>query len=149
VGSGRNADQLYIGHRSPPIVVLGDPTHLRQVLLILLDNASRYTPPGGTIKMTGAAHGRHVELVVEDTGKGIDSEHLPHIFERFYRAEEARGEEGKGNGLGLSIAKGLIEAQGGHIAITSKLGQGTRITITLNAASEVASAPPVKVQAPV
>jgi signal transduction histidine kinase len=140
---------LHAAHRPVPTVALGDPTRLRQVLLILLDNAMQYTPPGGTIEIMGAAHGRHVELVVEDTGKGIPPEHLPHIFERFYRVEEARGEEGKGNGLGLSIAKGLVEAQGGHIAITSKPGQGTRITISLHAASEVGSAPPVKVQAPV
>jgi signal transduction histidine kinase len=109
----------------------------------------RYTPQGGTIELTGVTHGRHVELAVVDTGNGIAPEHLPHIFERFYRVEEARGEEGQGNGLGLSIAKGLVEAQGGHIGITSKVGHGTRITITLHTASEVGSAPTVKANAPV
>jgi signal transduction histidine kinase len=150
---GRLADErgikLVAGNTAANLVALGDPTRLRQVLLILLDNAIRYTPQGGTIEMTGVGHGRHVALAVADTGNGIAPEHLPHIFERFYRVEEARGEEGQGNGLGLSIAKGLVEAQGGHIGITSKVGQGTRITITLHTASEVGSAPAVKANAPV
>jgi len=147
--AGERGITLVAGKVDFHLAAMGDPTRLRQVLLILLDNALQYTPPGGTIEITSLAHGRHVVLVVEDTGKGIAPEHMPHIFERFYRVEEARGEEGKGNGLGLSIAKGLVEAQGGHITITSKPGQGTRITITLSAASEVGSAPPVKMQAPV
>ncbi len=150
---GRLADErsikLVASSPAANLVALGDPTRLRQVLLILLDNALRYTSMGGTIEMTAVAHGRHIELTVADTGNGIAPEHLPHIFERFYRVEEARGEEGNGNGLGLSIAKGLVEAQGGHIGITSKVGQGTRITISLHAASEVGSVPKVKANAPV
>jgi signal transduction histidine kinase len=150
---GRLADErsikLVAGSPAANLVALGDPTRLRQVLLILLDNALRYTSRGGTIEMTAVAHGRHIELTVVDTGKGIAPEHLPHIFERFYRVEEARGEEGQGNGLGLSIARGLVEAQGGHIGITSKVGQGTRITISLHTASEVGSAPKVKANAQV
>jgi len=150
---GRLADErgikLVTGGPAADPVALGDPTRLRQVLLILLDNALRYTPRGGTVELTSVTHGRHVDLTVSDTGNGIAPEHLPHIFERFYRVEEARGEEGQGNGLGLSIAKGLVEAQGGHIGITSKVGQGTRVTITLHPASEVGSAPTVKAKAPV
>jgi signal transduction histidine kinase len=150
---GRLADErgikLVTGGPAANSVALGDMPRLRQVLLILLDNALRYTPRGGTIEVTSVTRGRHVELTVTDTGNGIAPEHLPHIFERFYRVEEARGEEGQGNGLGLSIAKGLVEAQGGHIGMTSKVGQGTRVTITLHTASEVGSAPTVKAKAPV
>jgi signal transduction histidine kinase len=110
-------------------VVLGDAMRLRQVLLILLDNALRHTPAGGTIRVEALSRGRQVDIVIADTGVGIAPEHLPHVFERFYRADSARGSSG--SGLGLSIARGLIEAQRGQIAIASAPGQGTRVTVSL------------------
>jgi signal transduction histidine kinase len=109
--------------------VLGDPTHLRQVLLIVLDNALRHTPNGGQVRIESQARGRQLAIVIDDTGEGIAPAHLPHIFERFYRADSARGTTG--SGLGLSIAKGLIEAQHGQITIASELDKGTRVTILL------------------
>ncbi|MBK9714020.1 MAG: HAMP domain-containing histidine kinase [Kouleothrix sp.] len=120
-------------------VILGDPTRVRQVLIILLDNALRHTPRGGAVEIATQPHGRQVDVTVSDTGLGIAPEHLPHVFERFYRGESVRGAEGSGSGLGLSIAKALVEAQGGQIAIDSRLGQGTRVTLKLPAA-EVAPA---------
>lgn len=113
--------------------VWGDPTRLRQVLLILLDNALRYTPAGGVIHLAAQPQGRHVYITVADTGSGIAPEHLPHVFERFYQADSARGSRG-GSGLGLSIAKALIEAQHGQIRLESRLGEGTRVTLILPAA---------------
>ncbi len=110
-------------------VALADPTHLRQVLLIVLDNALRHTPRGGEVWVESQAHGRQIAITVGDTGEGIAPAHLPHVFERFYRADSARGSTG--SGLGLSIAKGLIVAQHGQIAITSELGKGTRVMISL------------------
>jgi len=110
-------------------VALADPTHLRQVLLIVIDNALRHTPKGGEVKIEAQARGRQLVIVVSDTGEGIALAHLPHVFERFYRADSARSSSG--SGLGLSIAKSLIEAQHGQIAIASELGKGTRVTVTL------------------
>jgi signal transduction histidine kinase len=111
--------------------VMGDPIRLRQVLLIVLDNALRYTPPGGTIRLTGRHQGRHVQITVADTGPGIALVHLPHVFDRFYRTDEARQAASSGTGLGLAIAKALVEAHHGQIGIESRQGQGTRVTVTL------------------
>lgn len=128
---------LLVLERVPPgLAVTADPARLRQVLLILLDNALRHTTAGGTVRLAAQARGQHAAIVVEDTGVGIAPEALPHVFERFFRADEARtsGADG-GSGLGLAIAKGLVEAQGGTIALTSMLGQGTRAEVTLPLAS--------------
>lgn len=112
--------------------VWGDPTRLRQVLLILLDNALRYTPAGGNIRLAARPQGRYVVVTVTDTGSGIAPEHLPHVFERFYQADSARRSRG-GSGLGLSIAKALIEAQHGQIRLESRPGEGTRVSLLLPA----------------
>jgi signal transduction histidine kinase len=114
--------------------VWGDPARVRQVLLILLDNALRHVQAGGVIRLTTEPHGHSIRIDVADTGCGIAPEHLPHVFERFYRADSASRDDG-GSGLGLSIVKALIEAQGGHVAIESQLGQGTRVTVTLPSAA--------------
>lgn len=115
-------------------VAHADPERLRQVLLILLDNALRHTPAGGRVQLTAALEGRTVRLEVKDTGCGIAPEHLPHIFERFYRADPARGRESGNAGLGLAIARGLVEAMGGRIGATSAPGRGTAVWLTLPAA---------------
>lgn len=107
-----------------------DRFRLRQVLLILLDNALRFTPAGGTIRMRSENRGREVVLHVVDNGAGIPAEHLERIFERFYQVPGMNNET-QGNGLGLSIAKGLIEAQHGKITITSTPGTGTSVEIAL------------------
>ena len=111
--------------------VRADAARLRQVLLILLDNSLQHTPAGGQIKLAAAPLGRQVKLSVSDTGSGIAPEHLPRLFERFYRADDARGREAGGAGLGLAIAKSLIEAQHGHIRVESQPGHGTRVSLTL------------------
>lgn len=121
--------------------VQADPTRLRQVLLIVLDNALRHTPAGGSIRLTAGPQGHAVQISVADTGSGIAPEHLAHVFERFYQAHQARGGPDGGTGLGLAIAKGLIEAQHGRIAISSQVGQGTHVTLTLPAAPARAAAP--------
>lgn len=122
----------------PP--VRADADRIRQVLLNMVENALKYTPAPGRVELTaGPAKdgvGSGVALEVRDTGAGIPAEALPHVFDRFYRADPARARRGSqpgGSGLGLAIAKGLVEAQGGTISIASKEGAGTAITIVLPA----------------
>jgi len=112
-------------------LVQADTERLQQVVLIALDNALRYTPAGGRITLAATPTERTVQIRVADTGCGIAPEHLPHIFERFYRADPARGRENGNAGLGLSIAKGLVEAMGGRIAVESTVGVGTTVVISL------------------
>jgi two-component system phosphate regulon sensor histidine kinase PhoR len=104
-----------------------DPEALRQVLGNLFENARRHTPAGGTVTTRLAPDGGGVRLTVRDTGSGISGEHLPRIFERFYRADPARSRAGGGSGLGLAIVKHLVEAHGGRVWATSALGEGTTI----------------------
>lgn len=108
-----------------------DGDRLRQVILILVDNALRHTPTGGSISVEASDAGQRVRLSVRDTGSGIEPEHLPHIFDRFYRADPARGRSGGNAGLGLSIAKGLVEAMGGQIGVESVPSAGTLVWFTL------------------
>lgn len=109
--------------------LLGDRDALKQVLLILLDNALKFTPAGGTITIGTASVDRVAAIRIADTGSGIEPEALPHIFERFYRADTSR--TGEGAGLGLAIAKELVETQQGHIAVESAVGKGSTFTVTL------------------
>lgn len=111
-----------------------DPHRLAQVLANLLDNALRHTPAGGRVDV--AAHGGPdgVTIVVSDTGDGIASAHLPHVFERFYRADAARNRDHGGAGIGLAIARALVEAHRGRITVASAgPGTGTTFTISLPA----------------
>ncbi|HVA92803.1 MAG TPA: HAMP domain-containing sensor histidine kinase [Chloroflexota bacterium] len=110
-------------------VAVGDPDAITQVLLILLDNALKFTPPDGTVEVTTAALGGQVTIAVRDTGPGIAPDALPNIFERFYQGDAARA--GTGTGLGLAIAKGLVEGMHGTIEAESRLGVGTTFTVAL------------------
>jgi signal transduction histidine kinase len=105
-----------------------DPDALRQVLSNLFDNALRYTPEGGRITVKLASEDDGVQLTVADSGSGIAHEHLPRIFERFYRADPGRSREEGGTGLGLAIVKHLVEAHGGTVNAESQLGRGTVIS---------------------
>jgi signal transduction histidine kinase len=118
----------------------GDEMRLRQIVLIALDNALHATPAGGQVTLQAVAEERTVAITIEDTGCGIAPEHLPHLFERFYRVDSARG-SGGGAGLGLALAKALIEAQGGSIRLVSTVGVGTRVTLTLQCARGQATHP--------
>ena len=113
----------------PPLDV--DPDRMAQVFKNLIDNALRHTPPGGQITLAAEQDDRAVHLFVRDTGAGIAPEDLPYVFERFYRGDEARQQEDGASGLGLAIARSLVEAHGGSIAVESVLGQGTRFTIAI------------------
>ena len=113
----------------PDVAIVGDRDATKQVLLILLDNALKFTLAGGTITIGAASTDRVVALHIRDTGPGITPEALPHIFERFYRSDSSR--TGEGAGLGLAIAKELVEAQYGQITVKSEIGKGSTFTVTL------------------
>lgn len=111
-----------------------DRDRLRQILIIILDNAYRFTPASGKIIVKAEAFGKNNAIVVEDSGKGITSEHLAHIFERFYQVRDEETEDKRSNGLGLSIAKSLVEAQGGTVELHSIPNEGTTVRVNLPAA---------------
>ena len=124
--------------------VKADPTRMWQILLILVDNALRHTPVQGSLTLSARAHNNVVKITVADTGDGIATKDLPHVFERFYKANNSLANK-RSTGLGLAIAKPLVELHGGGIEIDSQIGMGTRVTITLPAhhAPQQAKAPSV------
>jgi len=107
--------------------VTADPEALRQVFTNLFDNALRHTPPGGSVAVSAKPEGAGMIIAVADTGSGIAPEHLPRIFERFYRADPGRSRDEGGTGLGLAIVKHLVEAHGGRVEARSAVGTGTTI----------------------
>jgi heavy metal sensor kinase len=109
----------------------GDAARLRQLLRALISNAVRYTEPGGSIAIEGRVDGDVVRIAVEDTGIGIAPEHLPRIFDRFYRVDSARSRDRGGSGLGLALARWIAEAHGGTIRATSEPGKGSRFEVEL------------------
>ncbi|MFN8533432.1 MAG: HAMP domain-containing sensor histidine kinase [Dehalococcoidia bacterium] len=110
--------------------VVADPDRLRQVLLIVLDNALRFAPPGGTVRIAVRPSGKQMVISVTDNGPGVPAEALPHLFDRFYQADPARGHR-SGAGLGLAIARALVQAMGGEIRVESPATGGTHVTIAL------------------
>ena len=125
LASQKRVDVLIAELQETP--ALGDPTLLHQLFMILLDNAINFTPEGGSVTVAAEQKGRSAEISVIDTGPGIPQSALPHVFERFYRADPARGRAGAG--LGLSIARWIVDEHGAHISIESHEGQGTRVVV--------------------
>lgn len=142
VETARGPDRARIDWRvsEDGLAALGDAHALLRLLDNLLDNAARYTPADGEITVTGAAAGETVTLEVADTGPGIAPEHLPHVGERFYRADAARTGASGGTGLGLAICRSIVEAHGGQMSVDSALGIGTRVCVVLPRAASVAAA---------
>jgi signal transduction histidine kinase len=104
---------------------------LSQLLINLVDNALRYTSSGGSVNVDVSERAGWAELSVADTGIGIAAEHLPHLFERFYRADPARARADGGSGLGLAIAEWITQGHGGQISVASELGRGSTFTVRL------------------
>ena len=115
-------------------VALADPEGLERAVLNLVDNAAKYGKDGGLVRITGARRGPQVTVTVEDDGPGIAAEHLPRLFERFYRVDPGRSRQHGGAGLGLAIVKHLVESMDGKIEVSSRAGEGAAFTITLPAA---------------
>lgn len=114
-----------------PAVVLGDRHRLTQMLWNLVENALRYTDPGGRVTLCSRALGHVVEITITDTGIGIPAEHIPRLFERFYRVDRARTRDQSSTGLGLPIVKQVAEAHGGSVRVESRLGEGSTFIVTL------------------
>jgi len=118
------------------LITWGDPQRLRQLLFILLDNAIKYTPAGGTVSLALTSDPSWIKVVISDTGVGISKEDLPIVFERFYRVDAARASAAEGGaGLGLSIARSIINAHKGDLLMESVLGRGTTVSVLLPHAS--------------
>ncbi|MDP9366288.1 MAG: ATP-binding protein, partial [Chloroflexota bacterium] len=125
----------------PP--VLADPDRLEQAVRNLVANAVRHTPPGGVVLLSAAPDQESILIQVKDTGEGIATEDLPHVWERFYRAGAARDRDGGGAGLGLALVKELTEAMGGSVAAESTPGAGSCFSLRLPAApSPAVEGPP-------
>ena len=125
--------EVRLGVQTPSeLPVRGDSKRTKQIIAVLLDNAVRFVPPGGTIAVSGRLQDRWVEASVRDTGPGISPEHLPRVFDRFYRAEASRTRgKGAGTGLGLAIARELARAQGGDLVAESAKDGGAIFRLRL------------------
>ncbi|MCU1346540.1 MAG: two-component sensor kinase, involved in phosphate sensing, partial [Acidimicrobiia bacterium] len=127
-------------HAEPDLpAALADPLRLGQALTNLVSNAVKFTPSGGAVNVRMRASGQNVVVTVEDTGIGIDPENKGRIFERFYRVA-SKGSAVKGSGLGLPIAKAMIEAQNGALSVVSSLGRGSTFTVRMPVADHMLEA---------
>jgi histidine kinase len=129
-----SANEVHLLVQAPPQLptVWADPDRVDQVLINILSNAYRYTPTGGQVTLRASVHEGEMLIAVQDSGVGISAEHLPYVFERFYRVDKSRARHSGGNGIGLAIARHLVYAQGGTIWATSAgEGQGTTFFFTL------------------
>ncbi|MDP4182102.1 MAG: ATP-binding protein, partial [Bacillota bacterium] len=112
-------------------MLFADKDKISQVLVNLISNALKYTPEGGKVNISTQANEKTVEISVKDNGNGISPDDLPFIFERFYRADKSRNRLTGGSGIGLTIAKAIVEAHKGNITVKSEHGQGTEFIVSL------------------
>jgi len=131
----------YFSDIAPGLLVLGDGGLLKQALRIFVDNAIKYTPAGGNIKVSAGADGQWVRVSVSDDGIGIPEEDIPRVFDRFFRSDESRARKTGGTGLGLSIAKWTVQRHGGHVEVISRKDVGTRVTMVLPVVQPQSAAP--------
>lgn len=123
--------QLEARVQGPLPLVMGDERALQQVFTNLIDNAVKFTPPGGKVQIEAQTEGAQLLIKVQDTGIGIPPEDIPNLFTRFFRASNARSREVPGTGIGLYIVKSIVEKMGGQISVASQLEQGTTFSIRL------------------
>jgi two-component system phosphate regulon sensor histidine kinase PhoR len=114
-----------------PVFVEGDEKRLKQLFVNLLDNAIKYTPPGGSARLALTVENSSALIEVSDNGRGIPASALPQVFERFYRQSDLKDSRVTGFGLGLAISKWIVDAHGGTIEVESAEGKGSRFSISL------------------
>jgi signal transduction histidine kinase len=132
LGESKGIEVLLDMNVAEEIRIRGDELRIRQMLLNLIVNGIKYTPAGeGRLAITLSLEGDNVSVAIVDSGIGIPEEHLPHIFDRFYRIDEARNRENGGTGLGLAIVKWIVEAHEGKILVRSNPGEGSTFTVLL------------------
>jgi len=131
VATAKNISMQLVTEFDSSAKAYGDKSRLRQVMTNLIDNAIKYTQPGGAITCRARPVRNQCEIVVEDTGCGIPTEHLSRIFERFYRVDKDRSREVGGTGLGLAIAKHIVEAHGGTLLVRSEVGKGSTFSFNV------------------
>ena len=127
----RQIDFCIVRREALPEAVVWDPERINEVTGNLLSNAFKFTQAGGSVELTAASADNSVVITVRDTGAGIPEQQLPHVFEKFYQADNQRAASTKGTGLGLAIAKEIVEAHGGRIHCESIVGAGTTFTLSL------------------
>ena len=130
-GSGGSAAPIALDGEDPALCVMGNEAELARLFSNLLENAARYTPPEGQIRVSARVEGESVLVRVSDTGIGIEPEHLLHLGQRFYRVDASRARPDGGSGLGLSICKSIVEAHRGSMTIESVVGEGTTVCVFL------------------
>lgn len=132
LGSVADAHQVFLRcHRREPLWVEGSRESFKTILSNLLTNAVNYNRPGGRVDVSMIHDGHTVSIIVEDTGLGIEAEHVDRIFERFYRSDPGRSRNAGGTGLGLSIVRHAVEQMGGHVQVQSSVGEGSTFTVTI------------------
>jgi signal transduction histidine kinase len=132
-----------------PIRVRHDPQRIGQVVANLVANAVKFTPRGGSVGVDVASTADGARIEVVDTGVGIEAAELPHIFERFYRGSRANEARGSGSGLGLAIVRSIVDMHGGTVAVESRVGSGSRFTVTLPRDPRLVAGTPAAEQAAV
>jgi two-component system sensor histidine kinase BaeS len=123
--------EILLRAETTPVHISADPVRLRQALGNLVANAVRYTPPGGEVVVKLFQEGENAVLEVRDSGTGIAPDDVPHVFDRFWRADKSRSRRTGGSGLGLAITRHLVEAHGGTVSLTSTLSEGSTFRIIL------------------
>ncbi len=131
--------QLALPNPDAPITAMADPAKLQRVVANLIDNAVKFTPAGGAVRVAAEQIGRSVHVSVHDTGIGIAPDEIGRVFDRFYRSDRSRSTPG--NGLGLSLVRAIVEAHGGQVAVVSRPGEGSTFTVQLPLAP-IAPEPP-------
>lgn len=131
IHAGEKNVTLHASIPSEPVIIWGNPDRVEQMLINLVDNGIKYNKPGGSVTVKVLDDGKDVNLLVSDTGIGIAEEHLPRMFERFYRVDKGRSRSMGGTGLGLAIVKHIVMSMNGLIEVHSKLGEGTEFLVTI------------------
>lgn len=131
IHAGEKGIDIKCSMNSTPVHIIGNPDRVEQLLINLTENAIKYNQPGGSVTVQVFSNGKEANVTISDTGIGIAEEHLPRLFERFYRVDKGRSRQMGGTGLGLAIVKHIVRSMNGEIEVHSKLGEGTEFLITL------------------